>query len=130
MEDGAPISSEAFGYIQDLLCQRAGLMLAEDQSYLVDFRLLPLAQSEGFGSLADFLEHLRRQPFGEAHWKVIYAMANHETTFFRDFYPFEALRLFVLPEILAKRTAEGALNIWSSGCASGQEVYSLAMMLD
>jgi len=63
------------------------------------------------------------------HRRVVDAMTNNETWFFRDGYPFEALRQVVLPQLLRQRETEPELSVWSAGCSSGQEIYSVAMLI-
>ena len=105
------------------------MMLEADKAYLAELRLTPLAAQMGFNSLEEFLAKLQIQPFGHMHVQVVEAMLLNETSFFRDIYPFEALSKFILPELLSKRQMEQRLNIWCGACSSGQEPYSIAMLL-
>jgi chemotaxis protein methyltransferase CheR len=61
--------------------------------------------------------------------QVIEALATYETTFFRDVYPFEALKDFIIPELIERRKGDRSINIWSAACSSGQEPYSIAMLI-
>jgi chemotaxis protein methyltransferase CheR len=63
------------------------------------------------------------------HHRAIHALTTNETLFFRDYHPYEELRRAILPEILQKRASERRLTIWSAACSTGQEPYSLAMLL-
>jgi chemotaxis protein methyltransferase CheR len=80
---------------------------------------------EGVGSLPDFVQKVRRAPYGELHKKVVEAMTTNETSFFRDLTPFQVLRDQLLPEIIARKGASKQLNIWCGASSSGQEVYSV-----
>lgn len=112
-----------------LCATRAGLKVDPEKVYLLESRLGPVARREGFGSIADLVESLRNRGEEKLVWGVIEAMAFRETSFFRDRAPFEAFRDHVLPELA--RAREGRpIRIWSAACGSGQEVYSLAMMVD
>jgi len=72
---------------------------------------------------------MQAEPFQGLHRKAVEAMTTNETSFFRDFHPFEALKKFVLPDLLALRSAERTLNIWCAASSSGQEPYSLGMLI-
>ena len=131
---GAPnhgeVSAWDFSYIQHLLRRRAGFVLEPGKEYLVETRLAALAQREGFTSVATLLESLHtEEEWGILHGKVVDVMMITETSFFRDIHPFEALRVHIIPELLQKRAQERSLQIWCAACASGQEPYSIAMLL-
>ena len=124
------VTPQSFAYLQKLLLRRTGTLLEAGKEYVVETRLHGLAAGEGFGSVAALLEGLQtEEESGPLHGKVTEAMLNGETSFFRDLYPFDALRDTLLPELIAKRETGRTLNIWSAATASGQEAYSLAMML-
>lgn len=124
------VPPSTYAYLQQILRSRIGTVLERGKEYLVEARLFALAQEEGFGTVGGLLEGLQTEPdTGRLHQRVVEAMLNGETSFFRDFYPFEELRLKVIPELLAKRRASRTLQIWSAAVASGQEAYSVAMLL-
>ena len=127
---GATLDPIAYRYLQRLLVERTGLVLELGKEYLVEARLHGLMQSEGFSSVSSLLDALRHEERpGPLHRRAIEAMLNGETSFFRDLYPFEALRTTLLPELIAKRAATRSLSIWSAATASGQETYSIAMLI-
>ena len=117
-----------FTYVTQLLLDKAAIRVSASQEYLVRSRLEPLAKQSGLPDLTALVEQLRRQPFGELHKRVIEAMTTNETSFFRDVHPFETLKTMVLPELL-KRKTDNTLRVWSAACSTGQEAYSLAMLL-
>jgi len=123
------LSNNDFVYIRDLVRERAAIILEAGKEYLVEARLLPLARDEGLSSVAELIAQLRAQSFNGRHYKVVEAMTTNETSFFRDLHPFEALRKIVLPELLAKRAAERTLNLWCGAASSGQEPYTIALIL-
>ena len=123
------ITASEFDYIRRLVLDQSAIVLEEDKQYLAESRLLPLARREGFDSLASLVACLRTKIFDGLHRKVVEAMTTNETSFFRDFHPFEALRKSILPELMTKRAYSKELNFWSAACASGQEPYSLAVLL-
>ena len=123
------LSAAEFNYVRRLVLEQSAIVLEEDKEYLVESRLSPLARREGFASLNQLVEKLQSQYLDGLHRQVVEAMTTNETSFFRDFYPFETLRKFVLPDLLAKRGPARELAIWCAACSAGQEPYSLAMIL-
>ena len=110
---------------------RAGLRIDPEKIYLIESRLAPLARREGFGSIADMLDALRERKEDRLAWAMVEAMTLNETSFFRDPQVFAYLASEVAPALAHRRGPGGApLRIWSAGCATGQEPYSLAMALD
>jgi chemotaxis protein methyltransferase CheR len=123
------ISGGEFNYIRGLVRDHSALLLEPGKEYLVESRLSSVVQQEGFSSFQGMVESLRSAPFGELHRKVIEAMANNETLFFRDARAFAMLKNTLMPRLLAARSQERSLNVWCAACSSGQEPYSVAMML-
>jgi chemotaxis protein methyltransferase CheR len=118
-----------FVWVRNFLHARAGLWLDDDKAYLAEFRLEPLARREGFASLSALIAHLAESPTNGLHSRVLEAMTTNETSFFRDIHPFDVLRGWVLPKLIDLHRDERRLVLWSAACSSGQEIYSLAMML-
>jgi chemotaxis protein methyltransferase CheR len=104
-------------------------VLESGKDYLAESRLTALAEEEGFASLAELLAELRGAPWNALQRKVVEAMTTNETTFFRGARPFEWLRRTVFPDLIARRADRRRLDIWCAGCSSGQEPYSVAMLL-
>jgi chemotaxis protein methyltransferase CheR len=123
------LNAAGFNYIRHLLVEQSAIVLEDDKRYLVESRLSPLARREGFASLSQFVEKLQFQPFNGLHRRVVEAMTTNETSFFRDFHPFEALKKHILPDLIAKRGPTRELTIWCAACSTGQEPYTLAMLL-
>lgn len=118
-----------FAWVRGFIREAAGLRLDDDKRYLAEFRLEPLARREGFPSLSAMISKISTGTPNGLHARVLEAMTTNETSFFRDLHPFEALRTQVLPGLIERRAAERRLVIWSAACASGQELYSVAMLL-
>jgi chemotaxis protein methyltransferase CheR len=123
------MTASDFGYIRRLVLEQSAIVLEEDKQYLVESRLLPLARREGFDSIASMVTWLTAKKYDGLQHKVVEAMTTNETSFFRDFHPFEALRKSILPELMSRRAVSKELNFWSAACSSGQEPYSLAILL-
>ena len=124
-----PISDVDFQYIRQLVRTRTSVSLTDDKAYLVESRLTSLAQQVGLNSVSQLIQKLRIQPFDDLHLQVIESMMTTETWFFRDAYPFEAVREQILPELIKKRQGQRSLNIWCAASSSGQEPYSIAILL-
>ncbi len=123
------INPSDFSYIRDLVRRHSAISLEADKAYLIELRLAPLARQAGFASLAEFIAALRLQPAAcPLYRQVVEAITTHETSFFRDLHPFEALQSTILPELLDKRWPLN-LSIWCAACSSGQEPYSIAMLM-
>jgi chemotaxis protein methyltransferase CheR len=120
---------EDYVFIQKLVERHAAIMLAPGQEYLVISRLEPLARESGLADLAALVTRLRREPYGTLHSNVVEAMTTNETSFFRDIHPFQTLKRTILPELIARPRASRALRLWSAACSTGQEPYSLAMLV-
>lgn len=122
-------SAAALNYVRSLVRLRAGIVLDEGKDYLIETRLATVAQELGLASVEDVIARARTPANTNVEARVVEALTTNETTFFRDVYPFEALRTHVLPEVLAARAATRTLRIWSAASSSGQEPYSIAMTL-
>lgn len=118
-----------FEYLRQFLAQFSSVVLDEGKSYLAESRLTPLAYREGMDSAQDLVAHIRKTSFSGLHRKVLDAMMNNETWFFRDHLPFEALRQVIIPDLIAARETTRRLNFWSAAASSGQEAYSIAMLI-
>jgi chemotaxis protein methyltransferase CheR len=122
------LSQTDFEYIRSLVRQRSAVVLESEKAYMVETRLLTLARCQGFDSMAEFVARVRL-PNSGLQQRVVEALANNETSFFRDLHPFEALRQRILPELMQRRAAQRCLHIWCAACSSGQEPYSIAMLI-
>jgi chemotaxis protein methyltransferase CheR len=118
----------SFETVRKLVYERAGIVLDDSKGYLVESRLELLAHARGV-SLDDLCRELAKGP--EAlRVAVVEAMTINETSFFRDHHPFEALQQLVLPQLIERRASQRQLRIWCAACSTGQEPYSIAMLLD
>lgn len=123
------ITASDFRYISDLVRQHAAIVLEPGKEYLVESRLIPVARAEGLPDLAAVVTQLQRSRDPKLLTKIVEAMTTNETSWFRDKHPFDLFVGKVLPELTAARTAEKRLSVWCAAASSGQEPYSLAMLL-
>jgi chemotaxis protein methyltransferase CheR len=124
------LSPVDFDFVSSIVRQTSAIVLERDKQYLVESRLLPVAREHGAGTVSGLVQQLRREPMGRLRTVVVEAMTTNETSFFRDLHPFQALSDHVLPELLAARGTQRRLSIWCAAASSGQEPYSIAMLLD
>lgn len=122
----AELSPSDLDFIRGLVREQSAIVLEHDKQYLIETRLQMLAKLEGLPSVEQLMKEVRA---GKRHVRVVEAMTTNETSFFRDLLPFEALRKLVLPELTANRANERSLQIWCAACSTGQEPYSIAMLL-
>jgi chemotaxis protein methyltransferase CheR len=120
------MTSDDFDRLQSLMASRAGFRLSRDRLHLAEHRLGPVARREGFDSVDLMLAALWEKPVASLGWAVIEALLNSETWFRRDRTTFDIFADELLPA-LTKARPGGHVRLWSAGCASGQEPYSLAM---
>ena len=130
MRKREPMTSGDFNYIRELVRNQSALTLEPGKEYLVESRLEPLAIQEGFPSYQHMVTSLRVGPLRDLHRKVVEAMTTNETSFYRDRRVFGMLGKSILPTLIAAQSSERSLTIWCAGCATGQEPYSLAMLLN
>jgi len=123
------IAADDFAVFREYLRERSAIVLEPGKEYLVETRLEPIAKREGLASVEALLRRLRQSPPHPLQTEVVEALTTNETSFFRDWKPFEALKLKVIPEAMAGRATDRRLDFWCAACSSGQEPYSLAMLL-
>ncbi|MCP4393884.1 MAG: protein-glutamate O-methyltransferase [Alphaproteobacteria bacterium] len=120
---------ENFRYLANMLKKESGLVLTEDKAYLLESRLMPVARKQNLTGLDDLVEVLMKEANLLLKKDVIEAMTTNESFFFRDVKPFDQFKDVVLPYMLKSRAKTRKLRIWCAAASSGQEPYSLAMIL-
>lgn len=117
-----------YDYLRKLLKDRSGLLLSSDKQYLIESRLLPLARKAGLSGIGELVQKIKNGA-EQLTVDVVEAMTTNETFFFRDKVPFDHVRDTVLPQLLKARANRKSLRIWCAASSTGQEPYSLAMLL-
>ena len=115
-----------YEFLRKLLKDRSGLDLSSDKQYLVESRLIPLAQRAGLSGITELVVKIKGGADALTS-EVVEAMTTNETFFFRDKIPFDHLREAVLPALVQARASRRALRIWCAASSTGQEPYSIAM---
>ena len=110
--------------------KESAIVLQPGKEYLVEARLLPIARQLGIADVSQYVESVRTRPSPDSTRQIVEALTTNETSWFRDGDPFTALTSTVLPALLAARGPNERLQIWSAACSSGQEPYTIAMLLE
>jgi chemotaxis protein methyltransferase CheR len=123
------ILPDNYKFLQEFIYRESGIVLEEEKQYLLDARLLGLARDAGVSTLNDLCALLRATQPSELRQKVVDAMTTNETYFLREQAHYDALRQFILPELVKLHADTRRLRFWSAASSTGQEAYSLVMML-
>ena len=121
------IRSELFTYLQDFLLRRSGLVLADDKAYLIRSRVQVLLRKFNIADINTLVMQIKRNEQGQIAKHLLDEMTTNETLFFRDSYPFEALKKLIFPALVDAGGMQVPVNIWSAAASRGQEPYSIAM---
>jgi len=125
----SPSASVDYAYLRRLVFEQSQNVLDPSRDYLFDTRLTGLLSKQGLTHLEELIQLLCLKHDSTLERAVAEAMTINETSFFRDARPFELLRSVLLPPLIESRSASRSLRIWSAACSTGQEAYSLAMLL-
>lgn len=123
------VASTEFGWVSELVRREAAIVLEPGKEYLVESRLLPLARAAGLADVGQFVRQAQQPANQTQRWAIVEALTTNETSWFRDAAVFESFRRELLPQLTAKLSGYQPLRIWSAAASTGQEAYSLAMML-
>lgn len=125
-----PITQPEFAKIRELLNTNTGIILNEDQTYVVETRLSSLGYEMGVATFGELFDKIRANP-KQILPKVIHLLANHETCWFRDHSLWNTLEKLIFPQLFERlKIGKHKIRIWSAGCSSGQEPYSVAILID
>jgi len=122
-------SETDYAYLRQLVLSESANLIDPSRNALFETRLTPIARMAGASSLEDFVGILRNDRAPQLHRAIAEAMTINETSFFRDGKPYEILREHILPDLIRRNRQQRKLRIWSAACSTGQESYSLAMLL-
>jgi chemotaxis protein methyltransferase CheR len=125
----AEIRPENYRFLQEHVYSQVGIVLEEDKHYLFECRLAPIVRQLGLNTIDDLCTFLKGNCQTEVGRQVVEAMTTNETYFFRDPAQYEAIRSVLLPRLMEERQQTKKLRFWSAAASTGQEAYSLAMLL-
>ncbi len=123
------MSPEDYTYITKFLLDTTGLSLGENKEYLLEARLLPIAQAHGMNGIQELVLSLKSQLDQGLKKEVMEVMTTNESSFFRDKRPFDEFTELIMPDLIAKQRATKKLRIWCAASSNGQEPYSIVMAL-
>jgi chemotaxis protein methyltransferase CheR len=118
-----------YDYLRGFLKTRSGLVLSNDKQYLIESRLMPIVRKQGMAGIPELVQKLRAPGNEALASKVTEAMTTNESFFFRDKTPFDHFKEVMLPALMKARAARRHIRIWCAAASTGQEPYSLAMIL-
>lgn len=123
------LDRQSFNFISNLVRSKSAIVLESGKAYLVESRLSPVARELGLKNIAELVSELQKPGSQKLTQRVVEAMTTNETSFFRDIHPFTALKEKIIPNLIQWRAKEKSLSIWSNACSSGQEPYTIAMLI-
>ncbi len=123
------LSTFEFDYLRRIVLEHSAIVLEPGKEYLIESRLAPVLRAEGLESFEALIDGMRGPDAVRLRGLVIDAMTTNETSFFRDTHPWETLRTELLPQLIESREAIKRLTIWCGATSSGQEPFSLAMLI-
>jgi chemotaxis protein methyltransferase CheR len=130
---GPSLSLQEFRLLRDLVNQFCGIYFADDSAYIVERRLRDRLRDLGLESFDEYYRYLQYHPRAQAELEAAAeVLTTNETYFFREAYQLRAFTEEILPGVRSRALARGSkrLDIWSAGCSSGEEVYTIAMLID
>ncbi len=125
----ASIDWENYRFLQEHVYSQAGIVLEDNKHYLFECRLAPIVRRLGLGSINELCALLKVTREAEVGRQVVEAMMTNETYFFREPAHYDAIRTVLLPRLKQERHDTRKLRFWSAAASTGQEAYSLAMVL-
>lgn len=123
------LAPDVFDFVADLVRRRSAIQLEPGKEYLVESRLMPLAREAGAASIDAYVRDVRVGRRESALEQIVEALTTNETSWFRDATPFNALRAHLVPTLRSERGGLDRMRVWSGACSTGQEPYSIAMIL-
>jgi chemotaxis protein methyltransferase CheR len=118
-----------YDYLRGFLKTRSGLVLSNDKQYLIESRLMPIVRKEGLSGISELVQKLKGPGSEPLALRVTEAMTTNESFFFRDKTPFDHFKEVMMPALIKARAAKRHIRIWCAAASTGQEPYSLAMIL-
>ena len=123
------LSHNEFLALTEFIHNKCGIVVNKDKEYLIHQRVAPLVERNGFSSFEEYTKKLSSLFHSHLLDELIEVMTTNETSFFRDKHPFDTFYNKILPELVKNRKMGRKIRIWSAASSSGQEIYSIAMLI-
>jgi chemotaxis protein methyltransferase CheR len=124
------MTEEEFRLIRDRINEYCGISFESDSKFLLERRLTPRLEALGLGDFTEYYRHLAYSPDRKNEFEeIVERVTTNETYFFREQYQLDAFQKEILPEIHSARRRGRRLSVWSAGCATGEEAYTVAMLI-
>jgi len=126
------MSDHSFYALRDMIYERSGIFFPDQKKYILENRLLRRIEEGGFNDFEKYIDFLRFDSLRDREFSTLFdIVTTNETSFFRDMNQLEVFESFVLPQIVKEVEKAGykKLRIWSAPCSTGEEPYTLAMLL-
>ena len=123
------LSTLDVNFLREVVAEKSGNVISQRQVYMLEKQLLPLAETEGMEGVEQLVVELRKTNNQNLKTKIAEAVTVNETSFFRDIHPFETLYKVVIPNLIKKNQNQKQLRIWCGASSSGQEPYTIAMVI-
>ena len=128
--EGVQLKHDEYRLLRELFRERFGIHFADDSRFSVERRLRERLVVRGHQSFAEYHDFLKFRPLAQDEWaEIAEVLTVHETYFFREDYQLTAFKDEVLPELRERAKARKRITIWSAGCSTGEEVYTIAMLV-
>jgi chemotaxis protein methyltransferase CheR len=130
LRDDIPLKPEEYRLLRDLFSARIGVMFGPESRFAMERRLRERLAILKLSTFAEYYQYLRFHPLAAAEWEeAVELLTTNETYFFREDYQLRSFNAEVLPMLISYAKGRKRLSIWSAGCSTGEEVYTLAILL-
>lgn len=123
------ISPQQLKFVFDLIKKESGISFTDDKAYLFELKMVPIVKKYNLLSISDLIDKIEKLKDQALINEIVEAMTINESSFFRDGKPFERLNDIIIPRLIANNPEKKKIKIWCAACSSGQEPYTIAMLL-
>ncbi len=129
MLKNTPLSNPTFGALRDYIYDKSGIYVSDTKKYLVENRLSRILQENKLNTYEDYLKHIKVSSNGTELNRLFDAITTNETYFFREPLQLDVVVNNIVPKIMSEKKGKKSIKIWSAACSTGEEAYTLSLML-